>query len=136
MFTLHILSLLFSLGLIASADNQAFAWIRGKKTTLNKKLMHRLHVCMWTGLLLLIGSGLMLFLPMASYLLTQPLFAVKMLFVAILVVNGILIGRLMETAVQRPFASLSRAEKLPLFTSGAVSTFSWACAVLVAFYLF
>jgi hypothetical protein len=136
MFAVHILSLVFSLGLIVFADKQAFAWIRGKKLTLNAVLMRRVHLLMWAGLLLLAGSGLLLFLPMASYLLSQPLFIVKMFFVAILFVNAVLIGRLMEVATLRPFGSLSWVETLPLFVSGAVSTFSWACAIIIAFYFF
>jgi hypothetical protein len=136
MTLLHLFSMLFSVGVIFFADKEAFAWFSGARPTLSRARVRALHVLMWAGLLSLIGSGFLMFLPMASYLLSQPLFIIKLLFVAILVVNAVLIGRLMETALTRPRAEVSFSELLPLATSGAVSFLSWAAAILIAFYIF
>lgn len=132
----HIIFVLFSVGVIFFADKEGFAWIRGKKETLDPKRLHVLHVLMWTGLLLLIASGLTLFLPQAQFLLREPFFIMKMLFVVVLIVNAFLIGRLMHVATVRSFRSLALKEKIQLFASGAISTMSWAGAILIALYLF
>ena len=136
LLNLHLAVMFFSLGVIFFADKEAFAWISGRKEVLERKRMRLLHLLMWAGLTALIATGLLLFLPMAIYLLSEPLFVIKLLFVAILVINAILVGRLMHVALTRPYSSLAWQEKLPLLTSGAISTFSWACAILIAFYLF
>ncbi|MES2014692.1 MAG: hypothetical protein V4437_02660 [Patescibacteria group bacterium] len=136
MTVLHITFVFFSVGVILLADKEGFAWIRGKKETLNPKRLHLLHVLTWTGLLALIASGAILFLPRAKFLLTEPLFIIKMLFVAVLVVNAFLIGRLMHVATVRSFRTLAFSEKIQLFVSGAISTVSWAGVIVLALYLF
>ncbi len=136
MLVFHILSFGFVVGVTALADKEAFAWLRGKKQMLEPEALHSYHLLVWAGLLALIGSGLFLFYPMWEYLLGQPLFIIKLLFVAVLVVNGILIGRLQHVATIRPAAELPFKEKLPLFASGAVSFISWSFAAAIAFYLF
>lgn len=136
MLTFHILSFGFVLGVTALADKDAFAWLRGKVHTLERERMHRYHLFIWAGLLSLIGSGVFLLYPTRLYLLTEFLFLIKLLFVGILVTNGILIGRLMHVALLKPFAALTRHEKLSLLLSGAISAFSWGAAALIAFVLF
>jgi hypothetical protein len=132
MTALHLLALFLSLVVIVMADSEGFAWMRGKKQTLDPKRMHHTHLLMWAGLLALILTGIVLFLPRWDYLIYQPLFIMKMLFVAVLLVNAILIGRLIDIALTRSYASLSWNEKLPLLVSGGVSAFSWAGAIVLA----
>ncbi|MBI5456622.1 hypothetical protein HY969_02680 [Candidatus Kaiserbacteria bacterium] len=144
MLVLHILSFGFVLGVTAIADKDAFAWLRGKKTTLEKKTLLTYHALIWLGLLALIWLGLLalivsgayLFYPMRLFLLTNLWFDVKLLFVGILVVNAILIGRLMNLALTKPFAALTGHEKLSLMVSGAVSVFSWFAAATIAIWMF
>jgi uncharacterized membrane protein len=136
LLSIHIGATIFSLGMIALADKEAFAWMRGTKPMLGRRRMRLYHALMWAGLVALITSGILLFLPMGTYLLSQSLFIIKLFFVAILVVNAILIGRLMHIALTRSYASLTWQEKAPLFTSGAVSVFSWTGALAIALYLF
>jgi len=132
----HIIFVLFSICIIFFADKEGFAWIRGKKETLDPKRLHLLHILTWTGLLLLIASGITLLLPQAQFLLREPFFIMKMLFVATLVVNAFLIGRLMHIATVRPFHSLALKEKIQLLTSGVISTVSWISVILLALYIF
>lgn len=134
--TIHIGAVFFSFGIIMLADKQAFAWMRGAQQTLNPRLVHLYHRLTWLGLLVLITTGSIMFWPRASYLLAQPLFIMKMLFVGMLLVNAILIGRLMDAALTRPFASLSKKEIIPLFSSGAISMTAWVGAVLIAVTIF
>jgi len=132
---IHVLCMVFSIGVIFFADKDAFAWLRGTKPLLDRARMYRTHLLMWGGLLALMGTGVTLFLPRATYLLSQPLFIIKILFVAILFVNAVVIGRLVDVAVTRPYASLTVSEKLPLLVSGAVSVLGWTSVILIAFYL-
>ena len=136
MLDLHIALVFYSFGVIFFADKEAFAWMRGLKQTLDARHLTLLHALMWLGLAGLIASGLSLFLPMANYLLHEPLFIMKLLLVAILIVNALLIGRLLHIATTRPFASLTGDEKLALFASGATSVVGWVGSVVIALALF
>ena len=138
----HIL-LLFHLGamctavcLVFLADKDAFKWVLGKKQTLDAGSIKRLHAFTWIALIALIGSGTLLLLQNNLFLLKEPLFIIKLLFVGMLVVNGVLIGRLIPLALTRPFASLTFKEKLPLLMSGALSGVSWLSILAIAYALF
>lgn len=136
MFAIHIFSMLFSLGIVSLADKEGFSWIRGKKEHLNSTKVAVYHWLTWAGLVTLIGSGILLALPRLNYLLSQPLFIMKMLFVLVLLINAILIGRLSHVATTQPFSSLTSKEIMPLVTSGAVSFVSWIGAVVLALVIF
>lgn len=135
MTTIHLVAMSAALVLIVCADIQATAWMRGIKQTLNKKTMHWLHGLTWGTLVLLVVSGAWL-LSSRTYLLAEPLFILKLLFVGALITNAVLIGRLMPITFERPYTSLNLSEKLPLFVSGLVSTVSWLAILALAYYLF
>ena len=128
--------MVFSLAIVFKADKEALSWMRGKKPLLSPRRMRVFHVLTWSGLVALIVTGSILTYPMLGFLLSQPLFILKLLFVAILLVNAVLIGRLMHIAKGSTFASLSWNERLPLLTSGAISSFSWLGALVLALVLF
>ncbi len=136
MLTFHILSFGFVLGVTALADKDALQWFRGKKQTLDRTTLHQYHVLIWIGLLSLAVSGLYLFYPMRVFLLGSMLFDVKLLFVVILFVNAVLVGRLMNLALTKPYAELTVHEKTSLIVSGAVSAFSWFFAGSIAIWMF
>jgi hypothetical protein len=131
----HLSILICTAIIILFADEQGFAWMRGKVSLLDPRRMRWLHRLMWTGLAGMIVTGLIQFLPAYEYYLAEPTFIMKMCFVGILVFNGILIGRLQHIATERPFASLSTAEKMPLLASGAISTIGWVSAALIGYFL-
>jgi len=129
MITLH-LSLVILTGLcVLYSDEQAFAWVLGKKNVLSPRLVDILHVVVSIGLSGIIATGGILFLS-RSFLLHDPVFLTKMVFVGALIVNGFFIDRLSVTATERPFAQLSKKERMPLLISGAVSVLGWAGAGL------
>lgn len=132
----HVALVFVAFGVIFFADHEVFGWVRGTKPTLSPSRMRYIHHATWATLLSLIATGTLLLLPQASDLLSQPLFIMKLLFVAILIVNAILIGRLVPLTLTRTFASLTWEERLPLFTSGAVSVFSWVSIVIIALAVF
>ncbi len=136
MLPLHIISFGFVLGVSALADKDAFSWMRGIQTTLDHKRLRTYHSLVWIGLIALIVSGFVMFYPMRASLLGDLLFDIKLVFVLILCVNALLIGRLTQVATLRPFASLSPRDRNALIASGAISVFGWACATAIAFYMF
>lgn len=135
MIIIHLLSLSFVLFTIVRADLYGMSWVRGSKKTLDVKVLNKLHIDMWAGLILMIITGLILFYPMREYLLTRPQFYVKMAFVVTLICNGFVIGKLQHISTTRSFSSLTIKEKAPLFISGAVSTICWISAIVTAFFL-
>lgn len=134
MEAVHLLSLSIAILGIAMADKQAFSWMTGKAETLPKQPLHLIHNIVWLGLIGLITSGAIMAYPMIDYLIKDPAFIVKMMFVGILITNGFLISSLMKIAHQRSFASLETNERMPLFLSGAVSTISWSAAIIIGFF--
>lgn len=136
LLTLRIGLMCFAVVILFLADKEALAWLSGRKETLSPRRLRVYHYLMWASLLSLIATGVYMALPRYTYLLGQPLFIIKMLFVAVLFVNAFLLGRLMSMAVSRAYKTLSFSEKLPLYFSGAVSFVSWVSVIAVAFYMF
>ena len=136
MVNIHLLGLFFSIGVMLYADKQVVSWLRGKPELLDAKELHYTHLLMWLGLATMIASGIYMLIPQWSFLSQEPFFMMKMLFVAILITNGVLIGRLAPLATERTFASLTMKEKIPLFASGAISLIGWMGAFAMAKILF
>ncbi len=133
---MHIAALgVAALGMVY-ADHEAFAWLRGKKDTLLQHHLLFAHHIVAYALSGIIVTGLMLFWPMREYLLAQPLFWLKMGFVAALVANSFAIEKLMHLPTRHAFRSLTSRQKLPLMLSGAVSMGSWVAAGVLALVLF
>lgn len=84
----------------------------------------------------MIITGAILFWPMREYLLQDFVFGIKMFFVAVLIVNGFFIGKLMNVAIEKPYSTLSNRERFPLMLSGAASTTGWLGAFIAANFLF
>jgi hypothetical protein len=121
---------------ILLADHSAFQWMRGTVDAAHRKTVFALHSVVTVGLTGLILSGLYLFWPLRDYLLMQPLFWLKMFFVATLLINSFFVEQFMHVATERPYSSLTPREKLPLFISGGISTFCWLGAITVAILIF
>ncbi len=69
-----------------------------------------------------------------TYLSAQPVFWLKMGFVAVLVVNSFFIGALMRLSTETPFAELTRGQRLRLVISGGLSATSWAGAAIIGLF--
>ncbi len=134
-FYTHLISLSFTVLGVLFADHLGFDWLRGKKQLLDAEVLARTHRWVGVGLGLMLGSGSVLFWNAHTYLLTTAPFYIKMSFVLALIINSFVIETYMRTATERPFASLTRKEKLPLLISGAISTVCWLGAATTAFFL-
>jgi hypothetical protein len=107
-------------------------WILGKKETLDRALLSRIHNTIWVGLGIMLVTGATMAYPYQEYLRTLTPFLVKMGFVLALLINSFFIGKHLYLATERPFAMLTKKERLPLFISGTVSTISWIGIITAA----
>ena len=130
MTALHLLFLFIALPSVLYADFLGLQWIRGTQATLERTTMHRLHIVVYVALAGLILTGLLLFSERSTRLLANSAFIMKMVFVAVLVVNSVFIGVHMHKALSSPFATLTRSERVRILASGVVSTLGWIGAII------
>lgn len=132
--TFHLTTLLLTALVILYADHQGYSYMRGTTTLLNPRRTQILHRAVWTGLILMIGSGALLFWNARDYYLVDPVFLLKMGVVVALVINGIVIGKVAPLAVKFPFAQLSPHLRGVLLISGAVSLGGWLTAATIGMF--
>jgi len=133
--TVHLTTLFTLIPIILYTDHLGARWILKGDITLPARKLKLLHRTVLVGLTLMIGSGLTLFSTVSGYLLTVPVFYIKMFFVATLVINSFFIGSLMHIAVEKTFSEVEKRERLLLALSGGASTLSWIGVVLAALQL-
>ncbi len=132
--SLHLFALLVTFCAIVYADHEGFAYIRGKKNTLNPRRVSILHQVVLLGLIIMIVTGTMLAIPVWSFLKYETEFYIKMGFVSALVINAFVIGRFIPTATERAFATLTSHEQKILLGSGTVSVIGWIGAAVIGYF--
>lgn len=121
----HVASVILSLLVVLYSDEQGLLWFLGKKKTLSAKRIQILHVLVSIGLGGILLTGGLMFLDRSDYLLQEPIFIVKMLFVLALVVNAFFIESISKLATQKAFVELTTTERRRVLISGAVSVIGW-----------
>lgn len=130
----HLGILIVTVVAILWADHVGFQYFRGQRLTLPALLITRLHYAVSVGLLGMIATGAYMASDRWTYLSAQPVFWLKLFFVAVLVVNALFITALMRTATTTSFASLSMRERLTLLISGAASGMGWLGAATIGLF--
>ncbi len=130
----HLIALSITAIFIIIADHDGLSYIRGKKQVLTLTRVKRLHYAVMTGLVVMIGSGALMFADVWGEVIEEPAFYLKMVMVGALVANSFVIGNLMHLATQKPFNTLSSGEKTKLFISGAVSGRCWVGAGIIGYF--
>lgn len=128
----HLTTVFTLVTIVILTDGLGFLWLIGKIQTLPAALIKTLHRLVWTGLIIMIASGATMFLSYQEYLLTVPAFYIKMGFVLTLVINAVAIGKHLHIATERPFALLTKRERIPLLISGIISTAAWIGTISAA----
>lgn len=131
---IHLATLALLALVIVYSDLSALLYVLGYKRTLNKVSLLWEHRLVWAGLGVMLLSGGSMFLPGWEYYLSEPVFLVKMGFVAALVINGFFIGALVARMGEVPFAELEQSIRIRAFISGAISTASWAGAASIGWF--
>ncbi len=95
-------------------------------------------VMIWGAVAVVVSSGVALFLPNAAELLSSSRFLTKMMVVAVVIGNGIVLRLVLTPRITEAFfrvgATSENSARLPIlrrnaFVSGAVSTTSWLTAI-------
>ena len=126
----HVVFVALTILVVLYSDEQGLVWLLGKKKTLSKKVVDTLHALVSIGLGGILLTGGLMFLDRADYLLAQPIFIAKMVFVAALVINAFFVGMLSRLATEKSYASLNTKERFRVFLSGGVSIFGWVGAAI------
>jgi hypothetical protein len=132
---IHVGAFVVTIVAVIIADLQALLWVIGKLPTLKRRPINVLHYIVSAGLFASVTSGAFLFWPLREYLVTVETFWVKMVFVAVLIINSFVIARHMHVPTTQTFASLSPAQRRPLLLSGAASAISWVTVFVAALLL-
>lgn len=133
---LHVGTLAVTAFGIVVSDRYGLSWVHGRRETLSRERLSVFHQWVGLGLVLMIVSGAVLAAGSRDYFLSNPVFLLKMAFVALLVGNSFVIGALSKVASERAFCTLSHTERARLLLSGAVSTIGWLGAFVAAQFLF
>ncbi len=130
--TTHILTAVSLIIVVIYSDHLGMLWMRGRKETLDPVLLQKLHHLIYCGLIVSLLTGLYMFLPSREYLLTVTAFYIKMGLVLTLWTNSFFVGKFSRIATTKPYALLTKEERVPLYVSGAVSTISWVGVIVAA----
>ncbi len=133
--TVHISAFIINITAVVMADIAALLWASSVVARLPRRLMKALHYLVYIGLGVSIISGATMAYPLFSYLITEPIFQVKLAAVGALVINSFIIGRHIHLPVIYTFKELSWSDRRTLFLSGAISLGAWATVALCGFLL-
>ena len=131
---IHLFTLVFVALVIVYSDVQAFLYVLGKKPMLSKERVHLEHKAVWVGLSIMIITGAVLLVDEGFFLLSDPAFLLKMVFVGALVLNARAVGSLIPLASEKTFAELPQAIRTKMLLSGAVSTSAWMGAAVIGLF--
>lgn len=132
--TAHLIVLGITAPVILYADHMGFQYLTGRIQTIPARKTEIVHWLVIVGLLLLIVTGVLITIPVWALKFENPVFYVKLAFVATLILNGVFIGKLMKKANTVPYINLSQDEKTFLMVSGGVSACGWITTILIGFF--
>ena len=87
LISLHITILLATVWNIFQADHLGFKWMRGVMTKLDPQILAKYHNRVMAGLIGMIITGVLMFLPRREALLASLPFLIKMGMVTALIIN-------------------------------------------------
>ncbi|MGW6725684.1 hypothetical protein ACWF9G_07245 [Nocardia sp. NPDC055029] len=126
----HLAALVLGFGGVLIADYLTLLWLLGRSTLAEAMAgVSRMHVPIWAGLAALVASGCVLEPNLSS-----PLTQTKMVFTALLTINGIqatLLSRRLSDATSAP---LPAGLLLWGAASGAISQVCWWGAIAIGFW--
>lgn len=130
LLVVHVTLISLTLLVVLFSDEVALEWLLGARDTISKQLANRLHLSVSAGLAGTIVSGSLLAWPRLDYLMQEPVFLIKMLFVVTLVVNAVLMRRLATRATQSRFADMPPQMRRGFYVIGGLSMICWMGAIV------
>lgn len=128
----HLAAFAVAITGVIIADTHALWWVRGLLPTLPAARIYALHDVVAGALTVAVVSGVTMFWPLRTILLSDIAFLFKLFFVITLILNSVVIHRHLYLACTTPFAHLPRPTRVRLLVSGAVSTAGWIGTFITA----
>lgn len=132
--TIHLFGLIIGAGAAFFSDAIFLTSLRdGQLTKDELRLLSLASKYVWTGLLVLIFSGIGMFSMNPDVYLTRPYFQLKLILVAVIFLNGLLFKFLHHPSLEKRFeiGYAPNWMQSSLFASGALSASSWLCIILL-----
>ncbi len=138
---LHLVGFALGVGGATISDVLFMRFLKDFKITLEEKeILQIMSQIIWFGLLLIVISGVGLFLPEMERLLDSSKFLIKMIVVGVIILNGLILNFIispkMMTISWKPEAmNVKKAVTLShfAFATGAISFISWYTALFLGF---
>lgn len=136
----HSLGAAIGLGVATVADILFFRFLKDFKISdFEAQVLRVLSQAIWLALAVIVLAGIGLYLPSAEALALSPKFLVKMIIVAVIIVNGAFLNLLVSPKLVRISfggkheheAGELRRERRMAFAMGAVSIVSWYSAFIL-----
>jgi len=135
----HLIGTIITVGAVAVTDALTFVTrVRPKTIKIIVFLSPFFSLLVWGGFFLLAVSGIV-FLLLGRGNVGDPMFQLKMLFVAVVFVNGIVLSRWIEpqseTYVERGIYDLPESFERRAMASATISVIGWWGATFTAYFL-
>lgn len=137
---IHIMSIAIGVGAATIADIFFFKFLKDLRISqFEADVLKTISEVVWLALGVLVISGLALYLPHSAELLETPKFLVKIIIVAVIIVNGALLNLIVSPKLihisfgekhKHEKGELHRLERFAL-ALGAISMISWYSALLL-----
>ena len=130
---IHILGVALGVGGATIIDILFFNFLKNLKISLKElNILRIVSKVVWIGLILLLISGVGLYLPAAERLNDSAKFLTKMIVVGVLILNGFVLNiYIFPKLVRISFGDASSYFRKLIFISGGVSIASWYSAFLL-----
>jgi uncharacterized membrane protein len=138
---LHLVGFALGVGGATISDVLFMKFLKDFKITLEEKeVLKIMSQIVWFGLMIIIISGVGLFLPEIERLLDSSKFLLKMVVIGVIIVNGLILNfivtpKLMTIAWNPAAMNVKKAITLSnfAFATGAISFISWYTALFLGF---
>lgn len=138
----HLIGIVFGVGGATANDFLFFKFLKDLRISkFEAGVLKTLSTVIWTGLILLIVSGIGLYLPEMERLNQTPKFLAKIIVVAVILINGIALNLFISPRLRKisfegrhdhVSGELRKLRKLA-FALGAISITSWYSALMLGF---
>lgn len=138
---LHLLGFALGVGGATISDVLFMRFLKDFKITAEEKsILQLMSQIVWVGLLIIVVSGVGLFLPESERLLDSAKFLTKMIVIAVIILNGAVLNllitpKLLTIAWKENGIDVKNTSRMSniAFASGAVSFISWYTAFFLGF---
>lgn len=138
---LHLLGFALGVGGATISDVLFMRFLKDFKITAEEKsILQLMSQIVWVGLLIIVVSGIGLFLPESERLLDSAKFLTKMVVIAVIILNGAVLNllitpKLLTIAWKENGIDVKNTSRMSniAFASGAISFISWYTAFFLGF---